>query len=267
MILQDYISSGIVEKYVLGLADAAEREEFERLCLQHSELVKARQEFELLLEQHALDNALPAPPDIKQQVMEAVRENKPANKSKLLTMENGKTTTRRRNPIGFLVAASVILLLGCGYFIYHFYSEAQNLKSSNNELQAKLSSTDSILNQIVAEQKVVKDSNVTVVNMVGTQAAPRSSANVYWDSTSTDVFIVVKNMPKLPNDQQYQLWALIGGKPKDLGVFDATDDKVIIKMKNTQKADAFAITIEKKGGNPSPTLEKMQSMGKTKQPL
>ena len=70
-------------------------------------------------------------------------------------------------------------------------------------------------------------------------------------------------MPKLPSDQQYQLWALIDSKPKDLGVFDATDDKVILKMKNTQKAQAFAITIEKKGGSPSPTLQKMQSLGKT----
>ncbi len=74
-------------------------------------------------------------------------------------------------------------------------------------------------------------------------------------------------MPKLPNDQQYQLWALIDGKPKDLGVFDAEQEKLILKMNNTQKRKLLRITIEKRGGNPSPTLEKMQSMGKTKAPL
>jgi len=100
--------------------------------------------------------------------------------------------------------------------------------------------------------------------MVGTKVAPRSSSNIYWDSTNSNVYLIVKNMPKLPNDKQYQLWAIIDGKtaPKDLGVFDATDDNVILKMKNTQKAQAFAITIEKKGGSPSPTLDSMQSMGK-----
>jgi hypothetical protein len=36
-------------------------------------------------------------------------------------------------------------------------------------------------------------------------------------------------------------------------------------MKNTQKAQAFAITIEQKGGSPSPDLKKLQSMGKTTQ--
>ena len=58
--------------------------------------------------------------------------------------------------------------------------------------------------------------------------------------------------------------SLINGKPKDLGVFDVSDEKFIIKMNNTQKADAFAITIEQKGGSQSPTLEKMESLGKTK---
>jgi hypothetical protein len=35
-------------------------------------------------------------------------------------------------------------------------------------------------------------------------------------------------------------------------------------MNNAQKADAFAITIEKKGNTGPPTLEQLQSMGKTK---
>ncbi len=85
------------------------------------------------------------------------------------------------------------------------------------------------------------------------------------DSTSQSVYMVVKNMPKLPSDKQYQLWALINGKPKDLGVFDVSDEKFIIKMNGTQKADAFAITIEQKGGSPTPNLYKMESSGSTKQ--
>jgi len=170
----------------------------------------------------------------------------------------------RRSPL--MAAASVILLIGFALVAYQYYSlkgDNEKLVNSNNELKARADSKDSILNQIVTEQKnALSDPNVTVVNMVGTQVAPKSSANIYWDSASTNVFLVVKNMPQLPSEQQYQLWALIDGKPNDLGVFDASKDKVILKMKNTKKAQAFAITIEKKGGNPSPTLEKMQSLGK-----
>ena len=50
MNIQEYISSGIVESYVLGLASPEERVEFEGLCVQYPELVAARTEFELALE-------------------------------------------------------------------------------------------------------------------------------------------------------------------------------------------------------------------------
>ena len=166
----------------------------------------------------------------------------------------------------FVAAASVLLLLGMGYLYYQTKQENKDLADTNDRLKVSLDTTRNILQRIVSEQKdVVSNPNVTVVNMVGTQVAPKSSANIYWDSTSSNVYLVVKNMPKLPSDQQYQLWALIDSKPKDLGVFDATDEKVILKMKNTQKAQAFAITVEQKGGSPSPTLQKMQSIGKTLQ--
>jgi anti-sigma-K factor RskA len=55
------------------------------------------------------------------------------------------------------------------------------------------------------------------------------------------------------------------GKPKDLGLFDPQgENKVMLKMNNTRKADAFAITIEKRGNTGGPTLEEVQTMGKPK---
>jgi anti-sigma-K factor RskA len=268
--VQEYISTGIIENYVMGLASEAERAEFEQWCAQYPELVAARREFEEELEQFAADHAVPPPVGVKVRFLEAIgdkssRNRSSSNQPKIITMENEKRPVRMSGMARFTAAASIILLIGFAWFAYQFYSlktANEDLANTNNALRARANSSDSILNQIVAEQKVVSDPNVTVVNMVGTQVAPKSSANVYWDSASANVYLVVKNMPRLSSDQQYQLWALIDGKPKDLGVFDATNDKVILKMKNTQKAQAFAITIEQKGGSPSPTLQKMQSLGK-----
>jgi anti-sigma-K factor RskA len=268
--VQDIISSGIIESYVLGLASETERAEFEQWCAKYPELVAARRKFEEELEQYASDHAVPPPVGVKVRFLETTgglssQDLSSSNQPKIITMENEKSPVRMSGWSRFTAAASIVLLIGFAWFAYQFYSlkgANEDLASQNDSLKAKANSSDSILNQIVAEQTMVKDPNVTVVNMVGTQVAPRSSANVYWDSTSSNVFLVVKNMPKLSSDQQYQLWALIDGKPKDLGVFDSDKDKVILKMKNTQKAQAFAITIEQKGGSPSPTLQKMQSLGK-----
>jgi len=270
--VQEYISGGIIESYVMGLATESERQEFEQKCAQYPEVAAALREFEEKWVKFALQNAVPAPEMVKVRFLEAIRNtasgNTPYfNQPKIITMENEKEPVRRTGSSRFLAAASVILLIGLAWFAFQYNSlksKNEDLSKTNNSLKTTLSSRDSILDQIVKEQKdAVSNPNVTVVNMIGTGAAPKSSANVYWDSTSTNVFLVVKNMPALPSDQQYQLWALIDGKPNDLGVFDATNDKVILKMKNTKKAQAFAITIERKGGSPSPTIQKMQSLGKT----
>jgi hypothetical protein len=270
--VQEYISSGIIEKYVMGLATEPEMAEFDQLCGQYPELVAARSEFEKQLEGFAMDNAVPPPAGVKIRFLEAIGkhvagENPLSNQPKIIAMENRKSRARGFDWLRLVAAASVILLIGFAWFTFQFRSENVELARTNDQLRTKLNSADSVLNQIIAETKVVGDPNVTVVNMVGTQVAPRSSANIYWDSANANVFLVVKNMPELPSDQQYQLWALIDGKPKDLGEFnaDSANNRVILQMKNTQKAQAFAITIEKKGGSPTPTLNKMQSLGKISQ--
>jgi len=258
--VQEYIESGIIESYVMGLASEPEKAEFERLCTLYPELVTARRKFEERLEGYAWENAVPPPPEVKVKVLEAIGKS-----SNIITMQKDKELPSSLMP-KIVAGAAVVLLIGMAYLYYQTRQQNIDLTDTNSRLKVSLDTTRNILQRIVDEQKdLVSNPNVTVVNMVGTQVAPKSSANIYWDSASSNVYLVVKNMPKLPNDEQYQLWALIDNKPKDLGVFDATDDKVILKMKNTQKAQAFAITIEQKGGSPSPTLQKMQSMGKTLQ--
>jgi len=262
--IQEYISSGIVESYVLGLADESERAAFEQYCTQYPELVNARKSFEQELEKHALNNAVTPPEHVKRRFLEAIEEIPSINQSKVITMENS-ATARKSGGLRFLAAASVILLIGCAWLAYHYYSQVTDLENSNKTLSANLISKDSILNLITLEQKNSKKSEITVVDMEGTKIAPQSSANVFWDTASSSVYMVVKNMPRLPSDQQYQLWAIIDKTQKSLGVFDGKDGNFFLKMNNTQKADAFAITIEKKGGSPTPTLDKMQALGKIKQ--
>ena len=258
MNVQEYIESGIIESYVMGLATESESAEFERLCRQYPELLAARKKFEESLEGYASENATAPPPEVKAKVLEAV---------KMITPRQDQPTTPARSQVlpRLISAACLVLLIGMAFLYYQTRQENQDLTNINQQLKESLDTTSNTLRKIVDEQKVVSNPDVTVVNMVGTQVAPRSSANVYWDSARSNVYLVVKNMPKLPSEQQYQLWALIDNKPKDLGVFDATDDKIILRMRNTQKAQAFAITIEKKGGSPSPTMQKLQSIGKTMQ--
>jgi anti-sigma-K factor RskA len=255
-----------VESYVLGLASPEERVEFESLCVQYPELVTARTEFELALEKQLLRDAAVAPRDLKQTVMNLVNDQSSINQTKIITMQSSNAN-RGSSSLRWVAAASVILFLGFGFLAYKYYSQVEELKASNESLAAEKKVSDSTSSQLDLENRLMKEAienpNVTAVNMVPTTPG-KPSASIYWDSTSSNVYMVVKNMPKLTSDKQYQLWALIDGKPKDLGLFDVGDKKVILKMNNTQKADAFAITIENRGNTGGPNLQQLQNMGKAK---
>ena len=95
MNIQEYISSGIVESYVLGLASPEERVEFESLCVQYPELVAARTEFELALEKQLLRDAAVAPRDIKQTVMNLVNDQPSINQTKIFTFFGRNISTRK----------------------------------------------------------------------------------------------------------------------------------------------------------------------------
>lgn len=257
MNIQEYISGGIVESYVLGLASKEEAMEFEKLCSQYPELVQARDAFEIALESQAIAGAMEPPADLKAAILSNFAQ--PRRPAKLVAMRdnrNGGLALR------WMAAASVVMFVIAGYFAWQFYNQNKDLKNSNLALQHKLETNDSLMNSMATEQQMMSDPNVTVVSLVGTQKGNPSSANIYWDTTSSNVYMVVKNMPQLPSEKQYQLWALIEGKPVDLGLFDGGNGRVILKMNNTQKADAFAITIENRGntGIPKGEMEAMKKL-------
>ena len=256
----------MVESYVLGLLSPEESLEFEQLCARYPELVAARNDFEIALEKRLFSETVAPVTTLKSRIMDSIQQDTLANQAQVIDMEDRKRSSSV-SPIKWVAAAAVILLLVSAYFAYDFYNR-------NKELEAKLAQSKDVETDMNEKMKkleeetrmmnMMSDPNVAVVNMVGTQAPVKSTANVYWDSTSSNVFLVVKNMPQLPSEKQYQLWALIDGQPKDLGLFDVgNNQKLILKMKNTQKADAFAITIETRGNTGGPTLEQMQSHGKT----
>ncbi len=249
---------------MLGLASAEEIAGFEKLCKQYPELVTARNDFEIALENRMFSLAVTPAVDVKEKVMMGIRQQSNVNQTKVITMEKS-TSNSSSSPLRWVAAASVILLLASGYFAYDFYTKNEKLKTELTKSNVDKTQLDDKLKKL----EMVSDPNVAVVSLKGTEKAPKSAANIYWDSTSSNVYLVVKNMPKLPSEKQYQLWAIINGQdgapqPTSLGLFDVGDDgKIILKMDTgAKKADAFAITIEKRGNSGGPNLEELQVMGK-----
>lgn len=258
--IKEYILSGIVESYVLGLAGEEESAEFESLCVIYPELVEERNRFEHILEESALANPRPAPAYVGSNIFQQVGIVVSPPETIALKPKNHSTSFKL---VRLLAAACVIMLAGFGYFFYQLQVQNKNLANKNRQLQAKVTGTDSILNSLVSAKKALNNNNLSLVEMKSS-TVPAAGANIYWDSASAAVYMVVKNLAPLPASKQYQLWALIGGKPKSLGVFDAAGSRVILKMKDCKNAEAFSITIEEQGGAATPSNSKVQLSGTTK---
>ncbi|HEU4469689.1 MAG TPA: anti-sigma factor [Flavisolibacter sp.] len=262
MNVKEYISSGVVESYVLGLLSEPEKQEFEAICAQYPEVLAARTAFELALEEQLMQDAIQPPSHLKQQVLE--RLSSPGQESKDV-YEEDRAPVRRIGVWKWVAAASLLLLAGAAYLAFTANSRYENLRAENEGLRKQLNESSGQLAQLQSEVDALAKPGMKLASLKGTVIAPEAQVTIFWDTTSAskDVYLMVNNLPQPASDKQYQLWALLDGQPIDLGVFDTnlTQRRLMVKMKNVQNAQAFAITLEPKGGSVNPTLDSMYVMG------
>jgi anti-sigma-K factor RskA len=242
---KEYISSGIVESYVMGLASLEERTEFEANCAAYPEIAAARNAFELSLEKAAMENAIAPAKGLKEKIWNEIKQDD--KKGKLISINKPAYEVNNFSWMKYAVAACLLLLAGSAYWNYSLYTSNIELKKERENYVARITDFEK-------EMKIISPNpSFKVASLKGLDPAPQALTTVYWDSTSTDVYLLVNNLPKPASDKQYQIWALLDGKPIDLGLIDneffVDQKRLLVKAKNVQKAQAFAITLEKKGGN------------------
>jgi len=177
--------------------------------------------------------------------------------------------SKQRSSWRYLAAASIILLVASTALNFYFYN---NYKSADNKYQALLTERNSLqasndvfqtqLNGLEQSMRIIQSPDVEKINLPGIKGHESSLAAIYWDTKSKDVYLMPTKMDSLPGDKQYQLWAIVDGKPVSAGLIE--DCNGLCKMTNVPKASMFAITIEPKGGSAAPHLDAMVVAGAVK---
>ena len=170
---------------------------------------------------------------------------------------------------GLAIAASFALLfsLGLNYFQYQEINKQKDLlaylQSERSDLQSNLVSLSKESEQAIEELAHIKAFNNVQVTLNGTEKAPDAFAEIWWNPATKDIFLHKCNLPPAPESHTHQLWAIVDGKPVDMGIFNTSNEEVagIQHMGVVKEASAFAITIEKEGGAVNPTLEEMIVIG------
>lgn len=263
MDIKAYIESGVIESYVLGIADSKEAAALEQMIAQYPEIKQAVSAFEASLEKTALENAVQAPAHVKEKLFAGL-QNEFATEvpvAKVVQMQ-----PRSTNWLKYVAAASVILLISSSALnVYYFnqFNEVSNkyaaLLNDKNGLEASLNIYKTKTLDIYNSMQLMSDPTMIKVSMPGVKGKEENLATVFWDKKTKDVYLLANKLPQTPSDKQYQLWAIVDGKPVDAGLLDNCNG--LCKLKNIPNAQMFAITLEKKGGSAIPTKEQMYVAG------
>ena len=259
MNIEEYISSGILEAYVLGDLSVEEMRDVEAKLKVHPELKEELSKIEATSEQLYLKASITPRSSVKTALFEKIESDKEAP---VIPLRQESMTWR------YAAAASIVLALFSSFLAYTYWSRWQESQSNLTQLLAQnqriaqdYSTVQNRLEEIETEVRITTNPDFERVVMKGTPNAPQSIASVYWNARTKEVYLSIQNMKALSKENQYQLWAIIDGKPVDCGVFDSTIAGLLKMKEAAQFPTTFAVTIEPRGGKSSPSLETMQVAG------
>lgn len=266
---KDIISSGLLELYITGVSSPEETQQVERWVAQYPQVKSALEELQDVMESYVMAEAIQPDESLKEKIMGKIRLGETVNASAIhkplsaivkpiITAQvpaDPQETKVYSLPSYFrwAAAACIAILIGSLLFGYTFYTRyrdtSRDLQTAQNELQKQQQVSDAM----GKDMSVMDDKNAMPVVLNGTEKSPDALAKIFWMKNTGDVYVDPTYLPQAPSGMQYQLWAIVDGKPQDAGMI-STEKGIyhIQKMKTFGKAQAFAITLEKAGGNPTP---------------
>lgn len=276
MNIEEYISSGILESYVLG--QTSEQENALITCLIKTnplvaEEVRLIQEsFELL----AQEASISPPKELKDIIWgelekESSTESTPEAEGNVISLVRNHTESQNSGRQESVIqlswmkyAASFALIILSSFFAFYFYLQ-------NKDMSQRLAQLEKNTGTLKQSEKVKQEyiqflaSNQTEkIILTGVPEKPNAKALVFWNKKNKHVMLSEVSLPETPKNMQYQLWAIVDGKPVDAGMLDLDAEGKLMEMKTIESSQAFAITLEPMGGSASPHLEDLCVIGNVK---
>lgn len=276
MNIKEFIeTSGVLEEYVMGTLSEQEQQGVECMAQTYPEIQTELQKLQESLEKYVFLHERTPPAMLKDKLFaqmtfadETIEEESVNDYFDSVTTvsepESNETFTAPQGKQvfptwGVLSAAASVLLLAATAWLF---TQNSSLKESNNALAEKVEAVEgsNLKNSNLLAAYTNPENKIITLN--GLEKAKDSKVTVFWNQENNQVALRVDNLPQPASDEQYQLWTIVDGNPVDMGVIDNDFQEKLLAMKAVKGSPvAFAITLEKAGGSPTPTLEEMYVMG------
>ena len=254
--LDDIINSGILESYVLGSSSQEETQRVELLKDEHPEIVDEIAKIELGLEKMIQAQSITAPLHVEYAIFDATVGREQG--SAIDNVDDAIASKRLMHSMSpmFLVLA-ILGGLAAIYFYQSNIKSEQKVELLNTEVFAIQENCDNIIRSF--EFLLLPETRKILLQ--GTDVNPEAEAVVWYNEEKDEVLFSGLGLPDLQDEFSFQLWAIIDGVPSDMGVVEWTPDQKILNVKFRGKPQAFAITVEPKGGSETPTLDQLIVIG------
>ncbi|KFF26914.1 anti-sigma factor [Chryseobacterium vrystaatense] len=264
---KEYISSGIIESYILGLASPEEAGILECVMKNNAEVKMAFEEAQKTLEDLATSQAVAPPADLKSKIwnkiqLEQTTEEVQVTPAKEIPAEKPQPDIQphiKSKWKPYAVAASVLFLISAAGNLF-WMNDQSKTKEEIAKMQTEKKSQDLAMQKMNQKMDMFSNPDMKMVMLKGVEKHTDSKAMVFWDKKTKEVYLNGENLPKAPEGMQYQLWAIADGKPVNAGMYTEEKDSKTA-LAHIPNAQAFAITLEKQGGSAVPTMENMYVMG------
>jgi len=268
--VNEYIASGILESYLLGAVSEQERKEVECMSHIYPEIRKELDASAASLEKMAFSQKIDPPSQLKNRIFAMLPKEAPAASHEVKIVPLTSVTNTYRSFNRLLAAACVVMAVSMvALYFYqssHVVDLEKNLKAQKEAYDKSERLVAGLREEMAGmhgEIAMFRDPNFKTVFLKGTGSKPENSlAIVCWNAQNKKTVIAVQNLPEVEAGKQYQLWAMVDNKPVSIGLIP-TDTLLegFMSMEPVENPQAFAITMEKKGGSEVPTMDEMYVFG------
>ncbi len=171
-------------------------------------------------------------------------------------------------------AVMAVLLLATGFWGISLQDQVQAVQAEQARLQLELTqahsdqaglqtqvtnlqaASDALQKERATALAVLGSAQVVARPLVGTDALPGASGNMWVDPATNRAVLITRNLPALPPDKTYEFW-LIAATPQRAGIFQTSPDGYGLLIVDAQQPlgtfQLAGITAEKVGGSDTPT--------------
>ena len=246
--VHDFLKTGLLDKYLIGATTTLENYNVEAHIAKYPEIKEEYDILQVQLELAARSHAINPPAHTLDNIL------------KIIDQPVVQLHAQRKIPFWFSIAASIAALIFAGSS-YIYYNQNKNLVNENNtiveevfDLRNDINNNNDKLDAVMRQLMKLNNPETQKYVLRGNERAKDLKTVAYINPTDKSSLIDVVSLPKLSEEQCYQMWANLQDRMVNLGILDVNDRK-LQSVPYIEDALSLSITIEPKGGNEKGSLE------------